>query len=231
MPASARWSRSAWGLHYALLDGLGGGAAGQNGLITVFGLVDHASHMVQQLTADQQRPYIAMIGEDLALAAHPDRLAQVTPPAGEHAPGMRNPPRNAGAWRLATSSTSTDPNYQWMHRALSEDVLTAFTQLHQLDVYDENMLRFVTRDAPDVIDATQRAGINMLVQGAWVQDKQLNVSVQVQSVARCEIITSERARGPVDQFAQLTGQLVTGLFDQLPIDVPNPLAARLRRPA
>jgi uncharacterized caspase-like protein/TolB-like protein len=218
---------------YALLDGLRGRAAGPDGLITVLGLATHASQLVQELTSNQQRPYIAVIGEDLALAAHPERFAQVTPPPGPaHAARAAAPPQRERVAIRDFEYFGSDATFQWMHRALSEDVLTSFSELHQLDVYDETMLRFVTRDAPDVIDAAQRAGIDLLVQGAyWVQDKQLSVNVQVQSVRPLRLIATARAQGPVGQFAQLTAQLTTSLFDQLRVNVPASLAAQLRHPA
>ena len=217
---------------YALLDGLGGKAAGPDGLITVLGLASHASQLVEQLTANQQRPYIAMIGEDLTLAVPPDRFAQVTPrPAPARLARAEAPAQHERVAIRDFEYFGSDTNYGWMHRALSEDVMTAFSELHQLDVYDENMLRFVTRDAPDVIDAAQRAGIELLVQGAyWVQDNQLSVSAQVQSVRPLQLIATARAQGPVDQFAQLTGQLITNLFDQLPVNVPGALATQLQHP-
>jgi len=217
---------------YALLDGLTGAAASTNGLITVFGLATHASRLVQQLTGDQQRPYIAMIGEDLTLAADPRRLAEITPPpmAVHLARAEPTPQRETLAVR-DFEHLGTDASYDWMRRALSQDVLTAFSELHQLDVYDENMLRFVTRDAPDVLDAAQRAGIGMLVEGAyWVQDKQLSVSAQVKSVRPLQLIASARMQGPVDQFSVLTGRLVSTLLEQLPVEVPGPLAQRLQHP-
>ncbi len=217
---------------YALLDGLGGGAAGPDGLITVLGLASHASQLVQELTTNQQRPYVAVIGEDLPLAAHPQRFAQVTPPPGPVRMARTN--ERTQHERVAIRDFEyfgSDTSYQWLHRALSEDVVTSFSELHQLDVYDENMLRFITRDAPDVIDAAQRAGIDLLVQGAyWVQDKQLSVNAQVQSVKPLQLVATARAQGPVDQLPQLTGQLMTTLFDRLGLSVPAALAAQLQHP-
>lgn len=217
---------------YALLDGLGGRAAGPDGLITVLGLASHASQLAQELTTNQQRPYVAVIGEDLPLAAHPERFAQVTPPPGPaHVGHAEAPPQLERVAIRDFEYFGSDATYQWMHRALSEDVLTSFSELHQLDVYDENMLRFLTRDAPDVIDAAQRAGIDLMVQGAyWVQDKQLSVSAQVQSVRPLQLIATARAQGPVDQFAQLSGQIMISLFDQLRVNVPAQLAAQLQHP-
>ena len=217
---------------YALLDGLTGAAASADGLITVFGLASHASRLVQQLTADQQRPYIAMIGEDLTLAADPRRLAEITPPpmAVHLAHAEPTPQRETLAVR-DFEHLGPDASADWMSRALSQDVLTAFSELHQFDVYDENMLRFVTRDESDLLDAAQRAGIRMLVEGAyWVQDNQLSVSAQVKSVRPLQLIASARMQGPVDQFSVLTGRLVSTLLEQLPVEVPGPLAERLQHP-
>jgi TolB-like protein/ketosteroid isomerase-like protein len=218
---------------YALLDGLGGAAANVDGLITVSGLASRASQVVQQLTASQQRPYIELIGEDLALAAHPGRFAEVTPPpnAMRVARAEPAPVRERVAIR-AFEHLEPNATYDWMRKALSEDVLTAFSGLPQLDVYDEDMLRFVTRDTSDVLDAAQRAGIGMLVEGSyWVQNNQLRVSAQVKGVRPLQLIASARAQGPVDQFSQLTGQLVLDLLDRLQLDVPGPLADQLRHPA
>jgi len=179
--------------------------------------------------ADRQRPYIAMIGEDLTLAADPTRLAAVTPPpARQRAAQEESAPRLERIAIRDFEHVRPDAANDWMRRALSQDVLTAFSELHQLDVYDETMLRFVTRDAPDVLDAAQRAGIGMLVEGAyWVQDNELSVSAQVKSVRPLQLVASAHAEGPVDQFSKLTGRLVTDLLAQLPVTVPGPLAERL----
>jgi uncharacterized caspase-like protein len=218
---------------YALLDGLGGAAANLDGLITVSGLANHAIQVVQQLTANQQRPYMELIGPDLALAANPGRFADVTPlpNAMRVARAEPAPVRERVAIR-AFEHLEPNATYDWMRKALSEDVLTAFSELPQLDVYDEDMLRFVTRDTSDVLDAAQRAGISMLVGGSyWVQNGQLRVSAQVKGVRPLQLIASARAQGPVDQFSQLTGQLVLDLLDRLQLDIPNPLADQLRHPA
>ena len=62
------------------------------------------------------------------------------------------------------------------------------------------------------------------------QDNQLSVSAQVKSVRPLHLIASARAQGPVDQFSVLTGQLVSTLLEQLPVEVPGPLAERLQHP-
>ncbi len=217
----------------ALLDGLSGAAAGADGLITVFGLASHASRVAQQLTNDQQRPYIAMIGEDLTVAADPRRLAQITPPPGRVRLARAEPaPQRERVAIRDFEHLGPNTSYDWMRRALTQDVLTAFSELHQLDVYDEDMLRFVTRETPDVLEAAQRAGIGMLVEGRyWVQDNQLSVIAQVKSVRPLQLMASARTQGPVDQFSQLTGGLVISLLDQLPVEVPSALGERLRHPS
>lgn len=218
---------------YALLDGLAGAAADPDGLITVSGLWSHASHLVPRLTNDRQRPYISIVGEDLTLAAHPDRGLAVTPrPVTHHNSEPEAPKQRDRVAIRDFEYFGPDADYQWMHRALSQDVLTAFSELRQLDVYDENMLRFVTRDTPDVLEAAQRAGVKLLVQGAyWVQNHQLSINAQVQSVRPLQLIASARTQGPVDQFSQLTSELMMKLFDQLPVDVPPTLLDQLRKPA
>ena len=218
---------------HALLDGLRGPAADADGFITVFALASHSSRVVQQLTRGKQRPYLAMVGEDVVLAGQPDRLSQLQPPErpARQAHTTSGPARERVAIR-SFEHLRPDTNYDWMHKALSQDVLTALGEVPQLDVYDESMLRFVTRDAPDVIEAAQRAGIGMLVEGTyWVQDNQLSVNAQVKSVRPLRMIASARAEGPIDQFSVLTGQLVGTLLRQLPVDVPAALAARLQHPA
>jgi TolB-like protein len=217
---------------YALLDGLSGAAAGADGLISVFGLASHASRLVQQLTGDQQRPYIAMIGEDLTLAADLGRLAAITPPPSELRVARAEPaPQRDRVAIRDFDHLRPDTTNDWMRKALGQDVLMAFSELHQLDVYDEDMLRFVARDTPDVLEAAQRAGISMLVEGAyWVHDSQLNVNVQVKSVRPLQILASAHDEGPVDQFSSLTGHLVMNLLAQLSVDVPDALAERLQHP-
>ncbi|MBX3025086.1 caspase family protein [bacterium] len=216
----------------ALLDGLQGGAARNDGLITVLGLANHAIRQVEELTDGRQRPYISIVGEDLAIAADPGRLAQVTPPPLPTPAAPAEPERQRE--RIAIGDFEyfgPDAAYEWMHRALSQDVLTAFSEIRQLDVYDETMLRFVARDAPDTLEAAQRAGVGLLVRGAyWVQDRQLSISAQVQSVRPLQVVATARARGPVDKFAQLTGQVMLALLDQLSVDVPAPLGDQLRNP-
>jgi uncharacterized caspase-like protein len=216
---------------HALLDGLSGQASDPEGFITVLALATHASRLVQQLTRGKQRPYIAMIGEDLVLAGDPARLNQLH--SRTLAEFVRPTPGAARA-RVAIRSfehLGPDATYDWMRKALSQDIVTAFTEVPQLEVYDESMLRFVTRDSPDLIDAAQRAGIGMLIEGAyWVQDNQLSVSAQVKSVRPLELVASARAQGPVDQFSVLTAELVRGLLDKLSVEVPGGLAARLQQP-
>jgi TolB-like protein len=214
----------------ALLDGLSGQATDAEGFITVLALATHASRLVPQMTEGKQRPYIAFVGEDLVLAGDPARLSQLHPRAlpAEEAPAA--PTARARVAIRSFEHLGPDTTYDWMRKALSQDIVTAFTEVGQLQVYDESMLRFVTRDAPDVIDAAQRAGISMLVEGAyWVQDNQLSVSAQVKSVRPLELVASARAQGPVDQFSLLTSQLVRGLLDKLPVQVPSTLAARLQQ--
>lgn len=216
----------------ALLDGLRGGAARNDGLITVLGLANHAIRQVEELTDGRQRPYISIVGEDIAIAADPQRRAQVTPPPLPAPAVLAEPERPRE--RIAIGDFEyfgPDAAYEWMHRALSQDVLTAFSEIRQLDVYDETMLRFVARDAPDTLEAAQRAGVGLLVRGAyWVQDRQLSISAQVHSVRPLQVVATARARGPVDKFAQLTGQVMLALLDQLSVDVPAPLGEQLRNP-
>ena len=216
----------------ALLDGLAGQAARPDGLITVLGLVNHAIRNVEDLTGGRQRPYISIVGEDIAFAADPARFAQVTPPPLP-VPLPAAEPANQRE-RIAIGDFEyfgPDATYAWMHRALSQDVLTAFSEVRQLEVYDEKMLRFVARDAPDTLEAAQRAGVGLLVQGAyWVQNRQLSISAQVQSVRPLQVVATARAQGPVDDFGRLTGQVMLALLDQLSVDVPAPLGEQLRNP-
>lgn len=216
----------------ALLDGLAGDAARPDGLITVLGLVNHAIRTVDQLTGGEQRPYISIIGEDIAFAADPNRFAHVTPPPmPTPAPAVEPAVQRE---RIAIGDFEyfgPDASYAWMHRALSQDVLTAFSEVRQLEVFDEKMLRFVARDAPDTLEAAQRAGVGLLVQGAyWVQNRQLSISAQVQSIRPLQVVASARAEGPVDDFGKLTGQIMLALLDQLHVAVPAPLGAQLRNP-
>ena len=218
---------------YALLDGLNGEAADPDGLVSVFSLASHATRVVEKVTQGKQHPYLAMIGEDLVLAGDPDRFAQITPRAAPaHLARAAPPPERERVAIRTFEHVGPDPTYTWMRRALSEDVLTAFSELHQLDVYDENMLQFVTRDASDVIEAAQRAGIAMLVEGAyWVQDKQLSINAEVKSVHPLKLVASAHSQGSVDQFSLLTGQLVMNLLDGLSVEVPTSLSARLLHPS
>lgn len=217
---------------FGLLDGLNGAASSRDGLITVYRLATHATGVVEQLTQSQQRPSISIVGEDFALAADPARFAQVTPPpVAVQTPSIETVARREKIAIGAFEYFGPDASYQWMHRALSQDVLTAFSELRQLDVYDEKMLRLMARDAPDVMDAAQRTDVNLVVQGAyWVQNQQLSISAQVQSVRPVRLVASARTQGPVDAFSQLTGQLMLALLDQLPVAVPGPLKRQLRNP-
>jgi uncharacterized caspase-like protein len=217
---------------HALLDGLHGAAANPDGLITVFGLASHAARVVRQLSGDHQHPYQAILGEDLPLAAAPEQFARVTPPALPTPVAQATPAPRPERFAIRNfENLRPDPHYDWMQKVLGEDFTTAFAAVHQLDVYDEGMMRFLARGTADAVEAASRAGMDKLVEGAyWVQNGRVSISVHVKRVKPLQRIASAKLEGPLDQLSTLSGQVVVTLLAQLRIPLPPGEAEHILRP-
>jgi TolB-like protein/ketosteroid isomerase-like protein len=187
---------------------------------------------VRQLSEEKQHPYQAILGEDLPLAAHPAQFARVTPPP-LLSPVAATTPR-ARPERVAIRNFENlrpDPNYDWMQRVLGQDVTTAFSAVRQLEVYDEDMVRFLARGTNDAIDAAQRAGMDKLVEGTyWVQNDRVSISAHVKGIRPLQRVASAKLEGPLDQFSALSGRLVISLLEQLRMELPPEEAKRILTP-
>jgi TolB-like protein/ketosteroid isomerase-like protein len=217
---------------HALLDGLRGAAANPDGLITVFGLASHAARVVRELSGDQQHPYLAILGEDLPLAAAPERFARITPPALPALSALATPaPRLERLAIRNFENLRPDPTYDWMQKVLGEDFTTAFASVRQLDVYDEGMMRFLARGTADAVEAAYRSGMDMLVEGTyWVQNDRVSISVHVKQVKPLQRVASAKLEGPLDQLSTLSGQVVVSLLSQLHLSLPADEVARILQP-
>lgn len=215
----------------ALLDGVQGAAADGDGLVRVLGLASYAARAVPQLTGQQQTPYLAIVGADLALAAHPERFAAVTPPPVPTPMVVAAPA--ARRQRIAImhfENLRPDPQHDWMQQALGEQLATTFHQLPQFDVYDERMVRFLARGAADPIEASQRADIATLVSGTyWVHNNAISITAHVKRTNPLQALAAAQIDGPLEQFSALSNQIVIDLLEQLHIELSRAELARLQQ--
>jgi len=215
----------------ALLDGLGGGAADADGLIRVLGLAGYAARVVPELTARAQTPYLSIVGEDLVLVAHPERLARVTPPPlpTPLALAATAPTRERIAI-MHFDNLRPDPQHDWMQEALGEQFSTMLHQVSRFDVYDERMVRFLARGATDPIEASRRADMAKLVDGTyWVHNNAISITAHVKNTNPLRSIASAQIDGPLERFSELSSQIVVGLLDQLRVEMSAEEIAQLRK--
>ena len=215
----------------ALLDGLQGGAADGDGLIRVLSLASYVSRLVPQLTNKTQTPYLSIIGEDLPFAAQPDKFAQVTPPPlPTPAPVAAPAPRRERIAIMNFENLRPDPQNDWMQQALGEQFATALHQVQGFDVYDERMVRFLAHGATDAIEASQRADMTKLVNGAyWVQNDRISITAHVKNTSPLRPLASVEVEGPVAQLTELSGRMVVRLLEQLQIELTRAELERLVR--
>ena len=216
----------------ALLDGLQGAAADADGLVRVLGLASYTARVVPQLTEKGQTPYLSIVGEDLALAADPQRFAQITPPPLPTPLALAAPV--AQRERIAImhfENLRPDPQHDWMQQALGEQFVTTLHQVPRFDVYDERMVRFLARGAADPIEASRRADMAILVNGTyWVHNNAISITAHVKSTNPLRSIASAEIDGPLEQFSELTGQVVVTLLRQMQVELaPGETEQLLRR--
>lgn len=212
----------------ALLDGLAGAAANPDGLITVFGLAGHATRLVGQLTNGEQHPYQAIVGEDLVLAAHPARFAQVTPPPLPEPVRVGAPLVRERLAVMSFENLRPNPRHDWMEKALRQELTTALAAVGAFDVYEEVEVRFLAREATDPLEAVSRAGMAKLVDGTyWVEDDRITITASVKNIRPLQRVASARIDGRLEQFFDLRGRIVLDLLEQLQVEVPADVIARV----
>jgi TolB-like protein len=188
----------------ALLDGLAGAAAGPDGLIRMLGLASYAARVVPELTGNRQRPYLSILGVDLVFAAQPGKFAEVTtPPLPTPAQLASLMPRRERIAVMQFENVHPDPQHDWMQQALGEQFVTTLHQVQRFDVYDERLVRFLARGASDPIEASQRADMTKLINGAyWVQNDRISITAHIKSTNPLRPLASAEVEGPVAQLSE-----------------------------
>lgn len=222
----------------ALLDGLDGAAADNDGLIRVLGLASYAARVVPQLTDGKQHPYYRILGGNPVLAAHLGQLARITPPpvatAVPAAAAPRVSPSALSRERIAIfdfQNLRRDPEYDWMEKALGEEFTTVLNLVTQLDVYAESELRFMTRGTTDALDAARQANMSKVVSGSFaVQNDRISITAHVKDVGNFRHIASAQIEGPLDKFFELRSRLAVDLLEHLRLELSRAEVERILKP-
>jgi TolB-like protein len=112
------------------------------------------------------------------------------------------------------------PQHDWMQQALGEQFATALHQVPRFDVYDERMVRFLARGTADPIEASRRADMTKLVTGTyWVNNNAISITAHVKNTNPLKSIASAQIDGPLEQFSELTGQVVVNLLQQMQLEL------------
>jgi TolB-like protein len=204
----------------ALLDGIEGAAADPDGLIRVFGLASYAGRVVPEMTGEAQTPYLSIVGEDLPLAVQPGKFAQVTPPPLPSPAPVASPAVRERIAIMNFENLRPDREHDWMQQVLGEQFTTTLHQVSRFDVYDERMVRFLARGATDPIEASRRADMTKLVNGAyWVQNERISITAHVKSTSPLRPLASAEIEGPVEQLSELSARVAIRLLQQLHVEL------------
>jgi TolB-like protein/ketosteroid isomerase-like protein len=204
----------------ALLDGVAGAAADPDGLIRVLGLASYAARVVPEMTGRAQTPYLSIMGGDLPIAAQPEKFAQVTPPPLPSPMPAASPAARERVAIMNFENLRPNREYDWMQQVLGEQFTTTLHQVSRFDVYDERMVRFLARGATDPIEASRRADMTKLVNGAyWVQKDRISITAHVKSTNPLRPLASAEIEGPVEQLSQLSARVAIRLLEQLHVQL------------
>jgi TolB-like protein len=204
----------------AFLDGIEGAAADPDGLIRVLGLASYAARVVPQMTGKAQTPYLSIVGEDLPIAAQPEKFAQVTPPPLPSPAPAASPATRERIAIMNFENLRPDREHDWMQQVLGEQFTTMLHQVSRFDVYDERMVRFLARGATDPIEASRRADMTKLVNGAyWVQNDRISITAHVKSTNPLRPLASAEIEGPVEQLSELSARVAIRLLEQLHVEL------------
>ncbi len=211
---------------YAVLEGLQGPAdADGDGLVSVSEIFGYVARMVPRLTEEQQHPYHKMEGTDLIFAAVPHDakpVASLPPVVAIAQPAAR--PTGGAANTIGVMefrNLRTDPEHDWVGKALRVVFNTELNKVRQLQVYAPELIdRTVKARGSDQLYTAQQLGIGRLVTGSFqVVGDAIRIDARIVNAATGLQEGSDSVEGTLNEFFDLQKKLVLSMLRRLPVQL------------
>jgi TolB-like protein len=211
---------------YAVLEGLQGPAdADGDGLVSVSEIFSYVARMVPRLTEEQQHPYHKMEGTDLIFAAVPHDakpVASLPPVVAIAQPAAR--PTGGAANTIGVMefrNLRTDPEHDWVGKALRVVFNTELNKVRQLQVYAPELIdRTVKARGSDQLYTAQQLGIGRLVTGSFqVVGDAIRIDARIVNAASGLQEGSDSVEGNLNEFFDLQKKLVLSMLRRLPVQL------------
>lgn len=211
---------------YAVLEGLQGPADADNdGLVTVSELFGHVARRVPRLTDEQQHPYHKMEGTDLVFAAvereaRPSGSPSPVAVAENQVPRPSAPAANT-IGVMEFNDLRTDPQHDWIGKALRVAFNTELSKVKALHVYSPELIDRVARArGPDNLSIAQQLGIGKFLTGSFhVVGNTIRIDARIIDAASGVQEGSDSVEGDQTAFFDLQKRLVISMLRRLPVEL------------
>jgi uncharacterized caspase-like protein/TolB-like protein len=213
---------------YTVLEALQGPAdADHDGFVTVSELFGYVARRVPRLTDEQQHPYHKMEGTDLVFAAVPrDGQAVASPPPAVVAENVDAVPRPSAPAAntigvMEFNDLRTDPQHDWIGKALRVAFNTELSKVKALHVYSPELIDRVARArGPDNLSIAQQLGIGKFLTGSFhVVGNTIRIDARIIDAATGVQEGSDSVEGDQAAFFDLQKRLVISMLRRLPVEL------------
>ena len=208
---------------YALLEGLQGAAdADRDGVVSVSDLFSYVAREVPRLTGGLQQPYHRVEGTDLPFAAvsADAEWAGAAPGAevvSQPAPRSAATPVPNTIGVMEFHNLRTDPEHDWVGKALRVAFNTELSKVRALHVYAPELIdRTAKARGADQLYVAQQLGIDRLVTGSFnVVGDAIRIDARIVDAATGLQEGSDSVQGELSEFFDLQKKLVLSILRRL----------------